>query len=90
MRTTRIQRPDLLEGEASGDLQGIGRWRLQRAQAGTLVRYDWCVNLDKSWMRALLPVLRPVFEWNHDGLMRAGCEGLSRYLAHPTPNRGDC
>jgi len=32
-------------------------------------------------MRRLLPVLRPVFAWNHDKVMQAGDAGLRRHLA---------
>ena len=28
MTTTRVERPHLLEGEATGELAGMGRWRL--------------------------------------------------------------
>ena len=28
VRTTRVERPHLLEGEATGELAGTGRWRL--------------------------------------------------------------
>ena len=28
MTTTRVERPHLLEGEAKGELAGVGRWRL--------------------------------------------------------------
>ena len=28
MTTTRVEKPHLLEGEATGELAGIGRWRL--------------------------------------------------------------
>ncbi len=81
MRTTRITRPVLIEGEASGDLNGSGRWELQTIGHNTLVRYEWCVSADKHWMKLLAPVLRPVYEWNHDEVMRAGREGLLRHLA---------
>jgi uncharacterized protein YndB with AHSA1/START domain len=38
--TTRVERPHLLEGEASGELAGIGRWRLFEADATTAVIYS--------------------------------------------------
>ena len=28
MTTTRVEKPHLLEGEAKGELAGVGRWRL--------------------------------------------------------------
>lgn len=80
MRTTRVMRPVLLEGEADGDLNGVGRWELQSVDDQTLVRYEWRVHPGRSWMKLLTPVLHPVFVWNHNGVMRAGEEGLVRYL----------
>src|SRR5207253_9725675 len=81
MRTLRVRRPVLIEGRASGDLNGIGRWELQTVERHTLVRYEWRVSADKPWMKVLAPVLKPVFEWNHDEVMRAGKEGLLRHLS---------
>ena len=37
-RVTRVQAPSELEAEATGELQGTGRWTLTPAGAGTLVR----------------------------------------------------
>ena len=39
MRTTRVERPHLIEGEAEGDLDGFGRWRLFDGR-GTAVTYE--------------------------------------------------
>jgi uncharacterized protein YndB with AHSA1/START domain len=84
MRTTRKERPVLLEGEASGELTGTGRWRLfEQDGAGgavTAVVYEWNVATTKRWMNALAPLARPVFEWNHDWVMGNGGEGIARLL----------
>ena len=80
MRTTRAEPPLLLEGEASGDLEGRGRWRLARAGGATLIRYEWRVRTTKRWMNIVGPLLAPLFAWNHDQVMRAGGRGLARYL----------
>jgi hypothetical protein len=39
---------------------------------GTLVRYTWDVRTTGWLMNLLAPVARPVFDWNHDQLMREG------------------
>jgi uncharacterized protein YndB with AHSA1/START domain len=85
MRTTRVERPHLIEGEASGELTGIGRWRLfeHAADAGgptTAVVYEWRVRTTRAWMNLLAPIARPIFAWNHDYVMRNGGEGLARLL----------
>ena len=80
VRVTRVQPPSTLEAEASGELEGRGRWTLTREDGGTLVRYNWDVQTTKRSMNLLGPVARPAFVWNHDQLMREGGEGLARRL----------
>ena len=75
----------LLEGEASGELEGYGRWRFfeQPAPGGQLVTavlYDWHVRTSKRWMNALAPIAGPLFSSNHDWVMRNGATGLARRL----------
>jgi hypothetical protein len=83
MRTTRIERPHALEGEASGELAGTGRWRLFEGNGATAVLYEWDVRTTRPWMNLLAPVARPIFAWNHDYVMRNGAEGLARLLDAP-------
>jgi len=80
MRTTALQEPVLMEGVASGDLQGSGRWQLQSEGSTTRVRYDWIVLVDKPWMRLFAPVLAPAFAWNHNQVMREGGRGLAAHI----------
>ena len=85
MRTTRIEAPTVLEGEARGELAGTGRWRLEAAEDGTRVRYYWDVRTTQAWMNLLAPIARPLFAWNHDSVMRWGEEGLRRHLSVTPP-----
>jgi hypothetical protein len=78
--TTRIERPHLLEGDAVGELSGIGRWRLYEQNGVTAVLYEWNVATTKPWMNLLAPLARPFFEWNHDWVMARGGEGIARLL----------
>lgn len=78
--TTRVERPHLLEGEAVGELSGVGRWRLYERDGITAVLYEWNVGTTKPWMNLLSPVARPIFEWNHDWVMARGGEGISSLL----------
>lgn len=72
VESTRIEPLRLLEGRASGELNGVGLWTLTSDGTGTTVRYDWRIDLGKAWMRVLAPVLRPAFAWNHNVLMGWG------------------
>lgn len=83
---TRVDPPSLMEGEASGGLEGTGRWRLLEAGTPgdpgplTAVTYEWNVRTPKTWMNVLAPIAAPVFRWNHDRIMAAGGRGLARRL----------
>ncbi len=79
-RVTRVEAPRLLEGQASGELEGTGLWRLFDGPAGTVALYNWDVSTTRAWMNRLAPVARPAFTWNHDYVMRQGARGLARTL----------
>jgi uncharacterized protein YndB with AHSA1/START domain len=91
MRVTRLEPMTLIEGRAEGELTGFGRWTLapegarraeeHDASEHTSVHYEWTVEVTQPWMRALAPLARPVFAWNHGVVMRWGLEGLTRKLA---------
>lgn len=83
MTTTDAHRPDRIEGRASGELTGVGRWHLAREGDVTRVRYDWIVTTTKRWMKSLSPLLAPLFAWNHDQVMAAGARGLASHLGVP-------
>jgi hypothetical protein len=80
--TTRVERPHLIEAEARGGLAGVGVWRFFEGR-GTAVAYEWNVTTTKRWMNAVAPLGRPLFEWNHEVIMRWGAEGLARHLGVP-------
>ena len=80
MRVTRSEPPYLLEGHASGELEGVGIWRLYEGAAGTALVYSWDVSTTRAWMNRLSRLGRPVFAWNHDYVMRQGAIGLAQRL----------
>lgn len=77
--TRRVERPRVIEADASGGLDGTGIWRFYEGD-GTAVTYDWSVRTTKAWMNAVAPVGRPLFAWNHHAIMRWGGAGLARHL----------
>jgi uncharacterized protein YndB with AHSA1/START domain len=80
IRTTRVERPRLLEGNATGELAGVGRWHLFEQDGLTAVIYEWNVSTTRAWMNALAPIARPAFQSNHDYVMRNGGKGLAGLL----------
>lgn len=80
IRVTRAEPLRVLEGRASGEVEGVGRWHFSREGPVTVVRYEWHVRTTRRWMNVLAPIARPLFKWNHDRLMRQGAEGLARLL----------
>ncbi|MDQ3866604.1 MAG: hypothetical protein M3304_07215 [Actinomycetota bacterium] len=48
MRTTRIEALFVLEGEAHGELEGVGRWRLYEGETSA-VTYEWRVRTTRAW-----------------------------------------
>jgi uncharacterized protein YndB with AHSA1/START domain len=78
---TVFEPPYRLGIEAAGELQGQGLWHLTaESPTVTHVRYDWHVETTKAWMNLMAPLARPLFDWNHDVIMRWGAEGLARRL----------
>jgi uncharacterized protein YndB with AHSA1/START domain len=80
MRSTRAERPHLLEGQASGELEGRGLWRLFDTNGATAVLYEWDVRTTRAWMNVVAPIARPIFAWNHDYVMQNGAAGLAELL----------
>lgn len=80
MRVTRSEPPYLLEAHASGELEGVGVWRLYTAAIGTALVYSWDVSTTRGWMNRIAPLARPAFAWNHDYVMRQGAHGLATRL----------
>ena len=78
--STLVERPHRLGGEASGELEGTGLWRLFEEMGVTAVVYEWDVRTTTPWMNVLAPLAKPIFRANHDWVMRNGAEGLARRL----------
>ena len=79
LRVTTVTRPHLIQGYATGELEGVGTWHCYEGLQ-TAVVYDWRVRTTKRWMNAFGPLARPAFAWNHDLVMRQGGRGLAAKL----------
>ena len=78
-RVVALDAPHTVTAEVDGDLRGRGTWTLTPTATGTHVHFDWQVHADRRLLRALTPVLRPVFRWNHNWAIARAMEGLEPY-----------
>lgn len=70
LKCVQARRPHEFLSEASGDLAGTGRWSFCKNTSGTLVVFEWKVAANKPFLRRFTWLLRPVFQWNHDWVMK--------------------
>lgn len=76
----RLDPPRVIVADVDGDLRGRGTWTLTAlSPERTHVRFDWVVHADRPLLRALTPVLRPVFRWNHSWAIARAIDGLEPY-----------
>jgi hypothetical protein len=69
-----------LHGTACGELKGEGTWHFYESDGITYVQYDWKVSTTKKWMNMLSFLLKPLFKYNHDVVMKWGAKGLAKKL----------
>jgi uncharacterized protein YndB with AHSA1/START domain len=74
------RRPELIRVRASGDVIGLGEWRLAQNGGEVDLSYLWRVRVGKPWMRKFEFLLKPVFTWNHNWVMSRGEAGLRAEL----------
>lgn len=67
--------------DAVGELTGAGRFVLQANGEGAEVTFYWDVQTSGFWMNLLAPLLKPLFAWNHNWVMKQGERGLAQQLA---------
>ncbi|HVZ24928.1 MAG TPA: SRPBCC family protein [Sediminibacterium sp.] len=80
MRLTELETHRRMKGLAFGELEGVGEWFLYEKDGVTFVTYYWTVYTNKPWMNRWSFLLKPVFRYNHNVVMRWGAEGLARKL----------
>lgn len=77
--TTELVRedpPKEIEIRALGELAGRGLWTLKEVGDEVAITFYWDVRAEKPLVRFLSPVLKPLFRWNHDWVMKTGEKGL--------------
>jgi uncharacterized protein YndB with AHSA1/START domain len=78
-RVVALEAPHTVTADVDGDLRGRGTWTLTPTATGTHVRFDWQVHADRRLLKALTPMLRPLFRWNHNWAIARAMEGLEPY-----------
>ena len=88
-RVTSKQAPERLVMKTRGQLVGTGTVELQDPGDGsTYSQMTWDTRSTLLWMNLSAPLLRGLFEWNHDFLMKRAGEGLARRLDVPVVATG--
>ena len=83
-RMTSKEPPRRLVIETQGQLEGVGAIDLEpRLDGSTYARMTWNTRSTLLWMNLAAPLMRGLFEWNHDLLMERAREGLARRLGAP-------
>lgn len=80
---TRIDALVAIEGVATGDLAGIGRWKFSAVGKASIVHYEWHVHSMKWWMNLVAPLARAIFIRNHAQIMEQGGKALAKRLKAP-------
>lgn len=79
----RIESGRLLDGRASGDLEGICKWTLAPVNGGTEIHFDVDIRTARWWMNLAGPFAQKIVRSNFETIMRWGREGLERSLESP-------
>jgi hypothetical protein len=72
--------PEKIVIEASGDLEGRGVWSFSQDGDYVGITFEWDVDVNKTLVRYMTPMLRPVFEANHRWSMEQGESSLREEL----------
>ena len=65
---------------ANGDFVGTGRWTFEQDGPEVVVTYDWRISAEKTLLRRLTWLLRPIFSANHHWAMAKGEESIKLEL----------
>ena len=80
LRTTAVDYLKSIKIEASGELEGTGKWTFTSEEGIVTVQYNWDVRTTKKVINVLALFLKPLLIWNHDEAMRRGALSLANKL----------
>jgi hypothetical protein len=83
----RIEDGKLLDGRASGDLEGACRWTLAPVDGRTELHFEVDVRMGQWWMNLPIPFAPVVVQASFNTIMGWGREGLERTLGEPVELR---
>ena len=73
--------PHLLVIETVGELEGTGTFHLEVPAKGIArTSLKWDTRTTVLWMNVVAPLMRGLFEWNHDFLMKQAGNGLAERI----------
>jgi len=87
LKMLRIESRRLLEGRASGDLDGTCKWTLIPINGGMEIYFDVDVRTGRWWMNLPIPFATEIVRANFENIMSWGREGLARKLGMPVELR---
>jgi hypothetical protein len=61
----------------TGDFVGGGSWTFEPADGGTNAIFEFRPRVEKTGVKQLSPILKPLFGWNHGWAMRRGERGVN-------------
>jgi hypothetical protein len=73
--------PNAFDFTMTGDFVGSGSWRFEQADGGTSAVFDFRPRVEKTGVKQLSPVLKPLFRWNHRWAMQRGERGVNALFA---------
>ncbi len=79
-RVIAANKPHGFALEAWGDFIGQGAWNFAADGEFVNITYDWQIRAEKPLLRALSPILKPIFAANHRWAMAKGKESLKLEL----------
>jgi hypothetical protein len=83
----RIESRRVLEGRASGDLEGTCKWTLSPVNGGMEIRFAVDVRTGRWWMNLPVPFAPRVVRASFETIMSWGRAGLARALGVPVELR---